>query len=206
MAPPLLIGLTGGIAAGKSEALAAFQRLGAETISSDVVVHELLKGDEVRERLVERWGHGVAPDGVVDRGRVAEIVFEDPLERRWLEGLLHPMVGARIAEWRLALAPATDAAVVEVPLLFEAAMEDSFDVTVTVVAGDSLRSERIEARGQGSLEERERAQLAQDEKAARAHHVIRNEGSLEELELALSELLAKLRSPVGDERSDPLQT
>ena len=67
---PLMIGLTGGIAAGKSEALAALQRLGAETISADAVVHDLLGSEEVRELLVDRWGDEVAPEGVVDRTAV----------------------------------------------------------------------------------------------------------------------------------------
>jgi dephospho-CoA kinase len=90
---PSLIGLTGGIAAGKSEALRILAELGAETISTDAVVHELLGSDVVRDRLVERWGAEVAPDGVVDRGRVGGIVFERPEELGWLESVLHPLVG-----------------------------------------------------------------------------------------------------------------
>ena len=70
MAGPLTIGLTGGIAAGKSEALAAFERLGAATISSDAVVHELLEREPLLPRLVERWGEEVAPGGEVDRNRI----------------------------------------------------------------------------------------------------------------------------------------
>ena len=189
---PLLIGLTGGIAAGKSEALAAFERLGAETISSDAVVHELLGTDEVRARLVERWGEKVAPDGEIDRGEVGRIVFERPEELAWLEALLHPLVGERIAAWRGGLSSGTEVAVVEVPLLFETAMEAGFDATVVVVAEDKLRRERAGARGHVAVEERSDRQLSQSEKASRADHVIRNDGSLEDLEGELSELLAKL--------------
>jgi dephospho-CoA kinase len=189
---PLLIGLTGGIAAGKSEALAAFGRLGAETISSDAVVHELLDSAEVRDRLAERWGHEVAPGGTVDRRRVGEIVFERPDELAWLEAELHPRVGERIAAWRRALAPETRFAVVEVPLLFEAAMADAFDVTVAVIADDATRRQRAEQRGQPLVEERAARQLNQNEKASHADHVIRNDGSLDELEEKLSELLEKL--------------
>lgn len=202
---PLLIGLTGGIAAGKSEALAAFGRLGAETISSDAVVHELLDSEELRGRLTERWGPDVAPGGTIDRGRVGEIVFERPEELAWLEGELHPRVGERIDAWRRSLDSETEFGVVEVPLLFEAAMADAFDATVAVVAEDRTRRARAAERGHTLVEERAARQLDQDEKAARADHVVRNEGSLEELEWELSELLAKLRSQEGSSGSEPVQ-
>jgi dephospho-CoA kinase len=201
MAPPLLIGMTGGIAAGKTEALAAFERLGAATISSDAVVHELLGSEEVRDRLVQRWGEDVAPDGEVDRRRVGEIVFESPRELAWLEAELHPRVAERIAAWRAGLPEGTEVAVVEVPLLFEAAMEGAFDETVAVVADEDVRRERAEARGHALIEERAARQLHQDDKAARANHVVRNDGSLEDLEKSLSELMAQLTrrdsDPVG---------
>ena len=205
MAPPLMIGLTGGIAAGKSEALSAFERLGAATISSDAVVHELLGDEQVRRSLVERWGEEVAPAGEVDRRRVGQIVFERPEELKWLEGELHPRVGQRILAWRQALPAGTEVAVVEVPLLFEVAMEGVFDATVAVVADEEIRRRRAEARGQALVEERAARQLHQDEKAARADHVIRNDGSLEQLEQELSGLLAELRPPAGDSRADPVQ-
>lgn len=192
---PLLIGLTGGIAAGKSEALAAFGRLGAETISSDAVVHELLDSDEVRDRLVERWGDQVTAGGKVDRARVGEIVFERPEELTWLESELHPRVGERIAAWRSALGSETSFGVVEVPLLFEASMEGAFDVTVAVIADEDARRERAQRRGHALVDERAARQLGQEEKAARADHVVRNEGTLADLERELSELLAKLGDP-----------
>src|ERR671931_1583128 len=94
------VGLTGGIGAGKSEALKALERLGAATLSTDAVVHELLESDEVRELLVERFGDRVAPDGRIDRNAVAAVVFENPDEREWLEGVLWPRVGERMASWR----------------------------------------------------------------------------------------------------------
>jgi dephospho-CoA kinase len=193
---PLLIGLTGGIAAGKSEALAAFGRLGAATISADAIVHELLGSDEVRERLVERWGDDVAPNGKVDRARVGELVFERPDELAWLEAELHPRVGRQLDAWRRELDSGIELAVVEVPLLFEAGMGDTFDVTVAVVADDELRRGRSEARGGTLFDERSGRQLTQDEKAAQADHVIRNDGSLEDLERELSDLGAKLARPV----------
>lgn len=189
----LKIGLTGGIAAGKSEALAAFARLGAATLSSDAVVHELLESEQLKRRLVERWGAEVAPPAGVDRGRIGGIVFADPDELTWLESQIHPLVGARTAEWLHSLPDETKFAVVEVPLLFEGGREGVFDTTVAIVTGDEVRRQRAAARGHALVDEREARQLSQDEKAVRAEHVVANDGSVEDLERELSALLAKLR-------------
>jgi len=189
---PLKIGLTGGIAAGKSEALKAFERLGAATLSSDAVVHELLESDELRERLIERWGPDVAPDGKLERAKVGEIVFADPEQLTWLEQQIHPLVQQRTAAWLLSLPTDTEVAVVEVPLLFEAGSDKVFDTTVAVVTADEVRRERAAARGHALVDEREARQLPQSEKAERAEHVVVNDGSVEELEGALSALLEKL--------------
>jgi dephospho-CoA kinase len=190
---PLTIGLTGGIAAGKSEALAAFGRLGAATISSDAVVHELLESEPLLGRLTERWGDEVAPGGTVDRGRIGEIVFADPEQLSWLESQVHPLVGARIAAWLGSLPADAEIAVVEIPLLFESGMEGAFDTTVAVVTSDQVRRGRAEARGHALVGEREARQLPQDEKAGRAVHVVENDGSLDDLERALSALVEKLK-------------
>lgn len=190
---PLTIGLTGGIAAGKSEALAAFARLGAATLSSDAVVHELLESEPLVGRLSERWGAEVAPGGRIDRGRIGEIVFADPEQLTWLEQQIHPLVGERIGAWLLGLPAETETAVIEVPLLFESGMEGVFDTTVAVVTEDEVRRERAAARGHALVDEREARQLAQDEKAERAEHVVANDGSVEDLERALSALIGKLR-------------
>jgi dephospho-CoA kinase len=190
---PLTIGLTGGIAAGKSEALAAFGRLGAATISSDAVVHELLESEPLLGRLTERWGDEVAPGGTVDRGRIGEIVFADPEQLSWLESQVHPLVGARIAAWLGSLPADAEIAVVEIPLLFESGMEGAFDTTIAVVTSDQVRRDRAEARGHALVGEREARQLPQDEKAGRAAHVVENDGSLDDLERALSALVEKLK-------------
>ena len=189
------VGLTGGIAAGKSEALRALERAGAATLSSDDVVRELLTTGEVRDALVERFGDEVAPGGEVDRSAVAEVVFADPDKRKWLEGLLWPRVGERIVEWREGLErqdPRPRAAVVEVPLLFESGMEAVFDRTIAVVADEEVRNERAGARGHMGVESRTSRQLSQDEKAQRADIVVRNDGTLEDLRRALSSALATM--------------
>ncbi len=192
MPGPSLIGLTGGIAAGKSEALRILGELGAETVSTDALVHELLGTDSVRDSLVERWGAEVAPDGEVDRAAVAAIVFERREELGWLESLLHPLVRDRVREWGERLPAGTEVAVVEVPLLFEGEMEPTFDATITVVAADEHRMARAEARGHGGLEGRDGRQLTQDEKAARATHIVENHGSVEDLEDELRRLYPAL--------------
>jgi dephospho-CoA kinase len=190
---PLKIGLTGGIAAGKSEALAAFARLGAATLSSDEVVHELLEGEPLRGRLAERWGAEVLAAGGVDRAKIGEIVFADPEQLSWLEEQIHPLVKDRTAAWLISLPEETAVAVVEVPLLFEAGNDGVFDTTVAIVTADEVRRERAEARGHALVDEREARQLTQTEKAERAEHVVANDGSVEDLERELSALLAKLR-------------
>ncbi len=190
---PLTIGLTGGIAAGKSEALAAFERLGAATLSSDAIVHELLDSEPLRGRLVERWGAEIARAEEVDRARVGEIVFADPEQLSWLESQIHPLVRERTAAWLTSLPSGTEVAVVEVPLLFEAGSDGVFDTTVAVVTADELRRRRAEERGHALVGEREARQLSQEEKAGRAEHVIENDGTLEDLERSLSALMARLR-------------
>jgi dephospho-CoA kinase len=192
---PPFVGLTGGIGAGKSEALKALDRLGAATLSTDAVVHELLESDEVRELLVERFGERVAPAGRIDRNAVASVVFEDPDERKWLEGVLWPRVGERVNRWREEIArrdPPPPAAIVEVPLLFESGMEAVFDHTIAVVADEDVRRERAAARGHTAVDSRAAAQLSQNEKAERADFVLRNDGDLSDLQEELSAVLEKI--------------
>jgi len=191
------VGLTGGLGAGKSEALRALGELGAATLSTDAVVHELLATDELRDLLVERLGPEVAPDGQVDRSLVAERAFGDSAHRQWLEGELWPRVGERVMAWKGEVDggdPPPPAAVVEVPLLFEAGMEGVFDHTLAVVAEESVREERASARGHASVGSRAGRQLPQAEKAQRADFVVHNDGSLEELKQALSRFLATIGS------------
>lgn len=192
------VGLTGGIGAGKSETLAAFERRGIPVLSTDKVAHDILDDEQVRDALVERWGKEIAPNGRVDRDRVGEIVFEDRDELTWLESVTHPRVGAHVLEWRQGLGPEVDIAVVEVPLLFEAAMDDAFDATLAVIADDEIRDARLRERGQAGLAGREGRQLDQAEKERRADHVIRNDSSLTELEGEVNKLIDELREGGGE--------
>ncbi len=189
------IGLTGGIGSGKSAALEALSRLGVATLSTDVVVHDLYGRPEVREEVVARFGPSVARDGEIDRAALAGRAFATSEDRTWLEQLLWPRVGERIAAWRGQVersSPPPRAAVVEVPLLFESGMQHGFDATIAVVADEDLRSQRAASRGHQSLDERAARQLPQKQKAARATYVIVNDGTLAELDAKLSDVLEKL--------------
>jgi dephospho-CoA kinase len=189
------IGLTGGLGAGKSTALAALERLGAATLSSDAVVHELYETDEVRDLVVERYGPDVLRSGEIDRPAVAQRAFATPQDRAWLEEMLWPRVDAWIATWRRQLedrSPPPRAAVVEVPLLFEAGMEAAFDATIAVVTDEQLRQQRANEREHQALIERTARQLSQAEKARRATYVVFNDGTVAQLESKLSAILDML--------------
>ena len=189
------VGLTGGIGAGKSTALAALERLGAACLSTDSVVHELYERPEVRDAVIARFGPEVVTGDEIDRSALAQRAFATPEDRSWLEGQLWPRVGERMASWRKQLeqtAPPPRAAVVEVPLLFESGMDGAFDATIAVLADEEVRSERAGARGHEALDERSERQLSQQEKAQRATYTVRNDGSVQELEQKLSSVLDML--------------
>jgi dephospho-CoA kinase len=191
------IGLTGGIGAGKSTALDALQRLGAACLSTDRVVHELYESADVRDTVAGRFGSDVIRDGAIDRSALARRAFATPEDRMWLEGLLWPRVGARMAAWREgleSLSPAPRAAVVEVPLLFEAGTEGRFDATIAVIVDEEVRVQRASARGHQALEERSARQLSQQEKAQRATYAVLNDGTIDDLESKLSAILDMLQA------------
>jgi dephospho-CoA kinase len=181
--------------AGKSTALKVLERLGAAVQSSDTVVHELYEGTQLRDAVCARWGEAVVSGGLVDRAEVAKRAFADEQDRAWLEATVWPLVGERLGSWLAqarALEPAPRAIVVEVPLLFEAGMEGSYDATIAVVAAEELRARRAADRGHELTEERAARQLSQAEKAARATYVVANDGNVEDLERELSAVLEKL--------------
>jgi dephospho-CoA kinase len=187
------LAVTGGIGAGKSEALSAFARHGAAVISSDEIVHELLRSNEdVRAAIRERFGDGVfAPDGQIDRVRIAELVFADSRELDWLERLLHPRVVAAYLRWRDELAAAEHPpafCVTEVPLLYEVGGETRFDAVVVITAPSEVRVTR-EVR---PMQDRERRLIPDEAKVRRADFAYVNDGSLEELDSFVADVLDKL--------------
>ncbi len=194
--PAPFIGLTGGIGAGKSTALAALARCGAAVLSTDAVVHELYASEDVTRAVIARFGESIAPGGVIDRSALAERAFATAEDRAWLEGLLWPLVGARMLAWREHVEkdhPGARALVVEVPLLFEGGMEGGFDATIAVIAPEGLRDKRARARGHRALAQRGARQLTQEEKASRATYVVVNDGGVGSLQEKLSSLLDMLQ-------------
>ena len=195
MAP--FIGLTGGIGSGKSTALAAMERLGAATLSTDRVVHELYETDEVRRLVAERFGCQVIRDGQVDRGAVARAAFATDEDRVWLEQLLWPRVGERMVAWRAEQdrrTPPPRALVVEVPLLFESGLDRGYSATIAVIADEAIRHARAAARGHQALDERVARQMSQQEKSELATYTVVNNGSEAELEASLSSILEMLNT------------
>jgi dephospho-CoA kinase len=189
------VGLTGGIGAGKSTALAALERLGVATLSTDQVVHELYASPEVRDAVAEHYGPEVVADGAVDRAALAERAFASDGERDWLEQLLWPRVGERMASWRREQErsdPAPRALVVEVPLLFESGLDRGYDATIAVIADEAVRRDRASGRGHRALDERVARQLTQEEKSQRATYTVVNDGTESELEGKLSAILDTL--------------
>jgi dephospho-CoA kinase len=193
LARPIAVAVTGGIGAGKSEALAAFARHGAATISSDEIVHRLLSEDAaVHKALLERFGTRILDDdGRVDRAAIAEIVFADREALDWLEGLLHPLVVQEYLEWRERLAEEPDPPAVcatEVPLLYEVGGEDRFDAVVVLTAPPEVRAARSEV----EAERREPRLLPDSVKVAQADFSYVNDGSLEELDTFVAEVMREL--------------
>ena len=191
------IGLTGGIGAGKSTALAALERLGAVCLSTDKVVHELYESAEIRDAVAEHFGPEVVQDGRVNRPALARAAFATGDGRRWLEQLLWPRVGERVAAFRAeadAAHPPPRAAVVEIPLLFESGSDHGFDATIAVIADEAVRHERAAARGHEALSERAARQLTQQEKSQRATYTVINDGSERDLQDRLSTILDMLPS------------
>jgi dephospho-CoA kinase len=155
-------------------------------------VHQLYEQPDVVGAVIERFGEAVAPGGRVERSALAQRAFATAEDRKWLEDLLWPRVGARMHDWRSSLperAPPPKAGVVEVPLLFEAGMEGAFDATIAVIAPEDLRAERAGDRGHEALDERLARQLTQDEKSQRATYTVVNDADLEALEAKLADVL-----------------
>ncbi|HEY2326636.1 MAG TPA: dephospho-CoA kinase [Gaiellaceae bacterium] len=192
MSKPVAVAITGGIGAGKSEALAAFARHGAATVSSDEIVHHLLRRDAVKQKIVERMGNGVVGlDGEIDRGALGTVVFNDRAALDWLEQLLHPLVSAEYLTWRDDLAALPDApqvCVTEVPLLYESGGDTRFDKVVAITAPAQLRR----ARSAMAVDERESRLLPDAEKVKRADYAYVNTGSMQDLDAFVQSVMHDL--------------
>jgi dephospho-CoA kinase len=192
---PLAVAITGGIAAGKTEALAAFERRGAAVSSADEVVHRVYREDEsLKSELRERWGDRVfGADGEVDRAAVGAIAFADRSELDWLESVVHPRVVRAHEEWleeQLARPDRAALVVVEIPLLYETGAEARYDKVVAITASPALREQRRGA----AFTEREARLIPDDEKLRRADFAYVNDGTLAELDVFVAGVVEELAS------------
>ena len=200
-----VLGLTGGIGAGKSTVAQAFAAEGCVVAESDHLARQAFNDPDIRRRLLAWWGDRVrsceglraAPDSVpppVDRRKVAEIVFSSPEERHRLEGLIHPWIAHRRAELFAAAPAGTRALVIDAPLLLEVGLDRECDRVVFVDTPEPVRQARVQAsRGwnPAELARREAAQWPLDRKRASADHVIRNDGDPASLRAQVRAVLAE---------------
>jgi dephospho-CoA kinase len=191
----LLVGLTGGIGSGKSTVASMLAARGAVVVDADDLARRAVEtGTPGFERVRETFGDAVLrPDGLLDREALAAVVFRDPEARRKLEAIVHPEVARLFMEERERHAEAS-VLVYAVPLLVENNLQGMFDVVVVVTAAPETRLARLEQRGLQAAAARDRmaAQLPDEERERVADVVIRNDGSMEDLERRVDELWADL--------------
>ena len=190
------VGLTGGVASGKSTVSAILSELGAVVVDADRLAREVVaKGTPGLGQVVEAFGPGIlTEDGEMDRPRVGAIVFADEARRRVLEGIIHPLVRARGAELEAAAGPGT-LVVHDIPLLVETGQADRFDAVVVVDVPTEVQIERM-VRDRGwtreDAEARVAAQATREQRRAVATHVIENTGTLEDLRHRVTEVFEAL--------------
>jgi dephospho-CoA kinase len=190
------VGLTGGVASGKSAVSAMLRELGALVIDADVLAREVVApGTPGLEAVVAAFGPEVlAHDGSLDRAKLGAVVFGDRASRAALEGIIHPLVRARAAELEAA-APADVLVVHDIPLLVETGQADAFDAVVVVDVPEEIQVERaVRSRGWSEEEARSRieAQASRAERLAAATHVVDNSGTFEDLRRRVAEVFAEL--------------
>ena len=196
-----VIGIVGGIGAGKSAAAAELVAMGCRLIDADRIGHEVLDHEEVRRQVRERWGDGVFdPDGQVNRKVLASQVFADPDELKALNEILHPSMRRRMAE-QIAVAasdPAAAGVVLDAAVLFEAGWDDLCSHVVFVSAPDEQRYARVSA-GRGwtraEWEKREKSQISLDKKAAKCDSTIDNRTSVSRLREQVRKLFHRICQP-----------
>ncbi|MGD8450395.1 MAG: dephospho-CoA kinase [Phycisphaerae bacterium] len=193
-----IIGLCGGIGAGKSRVAAEFEQLGCLVLDSDRLNHEVLRRPEVLAELREWWGpQVVTAEGTPDREQIAALIFADDGKRRRLQGLVYPLIAELRATKILAANrdPAVKAIILDSPLLFESNLDRECDTVVFVDAGLACRLLRL-AEGRGwseeKLQERERWHLLLADKRERSEYVIDNEGPPGRLRPQVTDILDKI--------------
>ena len=195
------VGLTGGIATGKSHVARRLREAGVPVVDADVLARDAVApGSAGLAAIVERFGREVlTPDGTLDRARLGDLVFRDNTARRDLEQIVHPVVRDGIDRFFAGLPADTKVAVADIPLLYESGREHDFDTVVVVACAPAVQVERVMSRDGLSREAAERrvaAQLPIEEKVKKADVVIRTDGSVAETDAQVLELLTSLRARV----------
>jgi dephospho-CoA kinase len=195
----LRVGLTGGIATGKSFCLACFAALGAPVVDADVLAREVVApGSVALASIRERFGDSVlAAGGALDRAALGRIVFRDRAARSDLEAIVHPAVYRRIGEWFVMLPPGTPVAIADIPLLFETGHSPDFHRIVVCACEPSEQLRRLVVRDrltEADARARLNAQWPIQEKVARADYVIRTDGTLADTEARVRTVFESLRA------------
>ncbi len=190
------IGLTGGIATGKSTVAGILRGYSEPVIDADEIVHILLQSKQLGyQRVIEHFDF-VLEDGTLDRFELARCIFNDSKKREQLESILHPLVQEEVYRRKTSLEEkGVERAFYDVPLLFEKNIEKQFDDIVLVICSVDLQKQRMRERNQWSekdIEARLKAQMPIEEKRKLANHVIENNGSLEDLKVQVKALLNRL--------------
>ena len=197
MAKPLKIGLTGGLGAGKSLVLKFLEEKGIPILQTDHLGHEILKEKKFSRVLTRQFGKGILdPQGIIERKRLAAVVFNRPGERKKLNGILHPEIRKRVSRWIAQQPPRSspyNMVVVEVPLLFERGYNRVFDGVLCVSAPGGQRRQRLLKRGwdMSEIRLREKAQWSQARKNSKADWIIFNQSGRKDLKYAVNRWLKR---------------
>jgi dephospho-CoA kinase len=190
---PFIIGITGGIASGKSVALDVFRKTGIPVWEADKIGHETLRKKEVTSMLTAAFGQNIATLGKIDRNKLAALVFENDEKRKKLNSLLHPII---LNEMQNIVENCQSSFLVfEVPLLFEENMESCFDLIIHIYCSQSLQIERLQKRNSFSREEAEKRIFSQMDsllKMQKSDISIENSGSVKQLKMAIHPIIAAL--------------
>jgi dephospho-CoA kinase len=189
----LVVGLSGGIACGKSSALKIFRELGCDGISTDRITSGILENnDSVKRSIGDKWGRDVFINNQIDKPKIAEIIFNSVPERIWLEELLHPLV-RKVWTSRVKASNETTV-VVEIPLLFEKSLQNFFEITVCLISEKNIQLQRLHDRGLTNVQSNARieSQMCLTEKMHLANIVMLGDNSLSFLKQQIDYFLASV--------------
>ena len=192
----LIIGLTGGIASGKSTAADFFQKAGLKVVNADMAAKEVFEKKEIQEKLLNHFGNDILENNTVSRKKVADRVFSDAKDLEYLNSIIHPEVRKKFQKIKESLA-FNDILVYDVPLLFETNQDQEYDIIVTITASSKIRLERAMKRNGWSEDEfyrRDRSQIPMHEKEKRSDVVISNDGTVYELEEKLNKFIEHIKN------------